>query len=80
MQIKRVEEGDEMVMPLSLTGKGGGMSILKSLVAGILVTMNPRESQGGLLFLSEEQLNEAGYFREQKYTCAFDQGIGNEEG
>ena len=63
MQIRTVNEGDEVVMPLFLVGKGGGMSVLKSLIPGILVTMDARESQGGLVFLSEAQLNEAGYFR-----------------
>ena len=68
MQVRVVSEGDEVVMPVSIVGKGGGMSVMKSLIAGILVTMNPRESQGGLLFLSEVQMNEIGYFRNTAKT------------
>lgn len=63
MQIKRVDKGDSVAMPLISVEKGGGVSILKSLINGILVSLKPEESSTGVIFLSEVQLNEAGYFK-----------------
>lgn len=61
MQVRRVDEGESVVMPLISIEKGGGISVLKSLINGLLISFNPRESQTGVIFLSETQLNEVGY-------------------
>lgn len=63
MQIRRVNKGESVTMPLVSIGKGSGISVLKSLINGILVSLNPKESSSGVIFVSEVQLNEVGFFK-----------------
>lgn len=62
MRIEKVVAGESVSMPLVALGKGGGVTRVKSLIDGLLITLSPEESQCGILFVSADQLREVGYF------------------
>ncbi len=61
MEIKRATAGKKYELPCSVANGEDGYSFLTAPAHGVILKMKPGEGFGGAIFISIDQLEEAGY-------------------